>query len=187
MCKNIHCWFRNTFICKNYLLGDYSVFVLIDSKTCSQFTDCYNNFLVLKIAKSVSSLLSTNYTRSWRNRIIKYKQFKIWKFFRRLKSKWSFLFNLKEAILNSGSGHVTFWNLIGRDEAGLSTEQLGDRLRATEGCFMMTDIANVESVVETAVAGKVISSCHWGNLLVFFLSLFVFCLLKYRHKYKVNS
>jgi hypothetical protein len=84
------------------------------------------------------------------------------------------LFNLKEAISNSGSGHVTFWNLIGRDEAGLSTEQLGDRLRATEGCFMMTDIANVESVVETAVAGKVISSCHWGNLLVFFLSLFVF-------------
>ena len=65
-----------------------------------------------------------------------------------------------------GSGHVTFWNLIGRDEAGLSTNQLGDRLRATEGCFMMTDIADVESVVETAVAGKVISSCHWGNLLV---------------------
>jgi hypothetical protein len=30
----------------------------------------------------------------------------------------------------------------------------------------MTDIADVESVVETAVAGKVISSCHWGNLLV---------------------
>jgi len=61
---------------------------------------------------------------------------------------------------------VTFWNLIGRDEAGLTVEQLGDRLRATEGCFMMTDIADVESVVETAVAGKVISSCHWGNLLV---------------------
>ena len=61
---------------------------------------------------------------------------------------------------------MTFCNLIGRDEAGLSTNQLGDRLRATEGCFMMTDIADVESVVETAVAGKVISSCHWGNLLV---------------------
>jgi len=68
--------------------------------------------------------------------------------------------------LTLGSGHVTFWNLIGRDEAGLSVEQLGDRLRATEGCFMMTDIADIESVVETAVAGKVISSCHWGNLLV---------------------
>ena len=44
--------------------------------------------------------------------------------------------------------------------------------QATEGCFMMTDIANIESVVETAVAGKVISSCHWGNLLVIFM---IFC------------
>ena len=66
----------------------------------------------------------------------------------------------------AGHGHVTFWNLIGRDEAGLSVEQLGDRLRATEGCFMMTDIADVESVVETDVAGKVISACHWENLLM---------------------
>ena len=70
---------------------------------------------------------------------------------------------------------MTFWNLIGCDEAGLSVEQLGDRLRATEGCFMMTDIADVESVVETAVAGKVISSCHWGNLLVRMFAISISC------------
>ena len=61
-----------------------------------------------------------------------------------------------------GPGHVTFWTLCAGSEEGA----LGERLRATEGRFMMTAVADVESVAATGNTGKVVSTCHWGNLLV---------------------
>ena len=63
-----------------------------------------------------------------------------------------------------GPGHVTFWSLTSSDEN--APVDLGERLRATEGRFMMTAVADVESVAATGQTGKVVSSCHWGNLLV---------------------
>ena len=60
---------------------------------------------------------------------------------------------------------MTFWTLSTGSETGGSTD-LGERLRATEGRFMMTSVADVESVAATAATGKVVSTCHWGNLLV---------------------
>ena len=60
---------------------------------------------------------------------------------------------------------MTFWTLSTGSETGGSTD-LGERLRATEGRFIMTSVADVESVAATAATGKVVSTCHWGNLLV---------------------
>ena len=34
-----------------------------------------------------------------------------------------------------------------------------DRLRATEGCFLMTDMADVESIAEPTNNGKVVPKC----------------------------
>ena len=70
-------------------------------------------------------------------------------------------FSLTQAtkITTCGPGHVTFWNLCGSSSDGF-------RLRAREGCFLMTDTADVESVVEPTNNNKVISTCHWGNILI---------------------
>ena len=47
----------------------------------------------------------------------------------------------------SGPGHVTFWTLTtSEDSCGV---EIGERLRATEGRFMMTSVADVESVAAT--------------------------------------
>ena len=72
----------------------------------------------------------------------------------------------KKLLLFPGPGHVTFWSLCG--DQGLEDKDidLSDRLRATEGCFLMTDTADVESVVEPSNNNKIISTCHWGNLLI---------------------
>ena len=53
---------------------------------------------------------------------------------------------------NLGPGHVTFWTLSTGSEN--TAQDLGDRLRATEGCFMMTAVADVESVAATGSTGK---------------------------------
>ena len=51
----------------------------------------------------------------------------------------------------AGPGHVTFWTLTTSDDL---VEDLGERLRATEGRFMMTSVADVESVAVTGQTGK---------------------------------
>ena len=67
-------------------------------------------------------------------------------------------------MIISGPGHVTFWTLTTNEDN--SGTKIGERLRATEGRFMMTSVADVESVAATGQTGKVVSTCHWGNLLV---------------------
>lgn len=76
-----------------------------------------------------------------------------------------------------GPGHVTFW-YISNGAAAVPVQSASDQqglqpaleehhqLRATEGCFLMTDVADVETVVIPANNNKVISSCHWGNILI---------------------
>ena len=59
------------------------------------------------------------------------------------------------SILVLGPGHVTFWTLSTGSEN--TAQDLGDRLRATEGRFMMTAVADVESVAATGSTGKTIS------------------------------
>ena len=54
-------------------------------------------------------------------------------------------------IFNLGPGHVTFWTLSTGSEN--TAQDLGDRLRATEGRFMMTAVADVESVAATGSTG----------------------------------
>ena len=65
-------------------------------------------------------------------------------------SKINSLFNF-----DLGPGHVTFWTLSTGSEN--TAQDLGDRLRATEGRFMMTAVADVESVAATGSTGMIIS------------------------------
>ena len=60
---------------------------------------------------------------------------------------------------------MTFWTLSVSGAVDV-VEDHGEQLRATEGRFMMTSVADVESVAATGTTGKVVSACHWGNLLV---------------------
>ena len=60
---------------------------------------------------------------------------------------------------------MTFWTLSASGAVD-SKEDLAEQLRATEGRFIMTSGADVESVAATGTTGKVVSACHWGNLLV---------------------
>ena len=71
----------------------------------------------------------------------------------------SFALNQSAKITTCGPGHVTFWSLCGDSSSTF-------RLRAREGCFLMTDTADVESVVEPTNNNKVITTCHWGNILI---------------------
>ena len=60
---------------------------------------------------------------------------------------------------------MTFWTLSVSGAVD-AVDDHGEQLRATEGRFMMTSVADVESVAATGTTGKVVSACHWGNLLV---------------------
>ena len=50
---------------------------------------------------------------------------------------------------------MTFWTLTTSDDN--TAVDLGERLRATEGRFMMTAVADVESVAATGSTGMIIS------------------------------
>ncbi len=61
-----------------------------------------------------------------------------------------------------GPGHLTFWSLDGR---------FYDRLTHESGRFLLRPTASIESATENGSQqqkgqGKVISTTHWGNLLV---------------------
>ena len=64
---------------------------------------------------------------------------------------------LIDSIINFdlGPGHVTFWTLSTGSEN--TAQDLGDRLRATEGRFMMTAVADVESVAATGSTGRALT------------------------------
>ena len=71
-------------------------------------------------------------------------------------------------LTSCGPGHLTFWTLSGTHH---------DRLTHELGRFLLRPVASVESAVENGTGpdagtsgpqgqGKVISTTHWGNLLV---------------------
>ena len=67
-----------------------------------------------------------------------------------------------------------------------TAQDLGDRLRATEGRFMMTAVADVESVAATGSTGKTISLSNRKTIFRQFFHIFQIQIFEYFRKSRFN-
>lgn len=65
---------------------------------------------------------------------------------------------------------MTFWKLedtpVTAHDSNNDEKVLPKRLFMDQGSFVSVDSANIESIILYGTSGKIISSTHWGNLLL---------------------